>query len=56
MLSFEHLGVCTVRLRHKDKNAKCRFFVKLEDGLVLLEMPDIKLLYILKITCKVMGD
>ena len=30
------LGVCTVRLRHKDKNAGCRFFVVWEDVSTLL--------------------
>ena len=46
--------MCTVRLRHKDKIAKCRFFVVPGDGPALLGMPDIELLDILKIMCKVM--
>ena len=43
----------TVRLRHKDKNVKCRFFVVPGDILTLLGMPDIELVNILKIICEV---
>ena len=48
--------MCTVRLRHQDKNAKFRFFAVPEDGLALLGMPGIKVLNILKTTCEVIGD
>ena len=48
--------MCTVRLRYKDKNAKCRFFVVPGDGPALLGMPDIELLHILKIMCDMIGD
>ena len=54
--STEQLGVCTLRLRHKDKTAKCRFFTEPGDGPVLLGIPDIKVLDILKIMCELMGD
>ena len=52
-LGIKELGVSTVRLRHKDKNAKCRFFVMSADNPALLEMPDIELLNILKKMCEV---
>ena len=41
--------MCTVRLRYRDKIAKCRFFVVPGDGPVLLGMPGIELLDILKV-------
>ena len=50
---IEQLGVSTVRLRHKDKTAKCRFFVVPGGSPVLLRMSDIELLDILKTTCEV---
>ena len=53
---IEQLGVCTVRLRHNDNNAKCRFFVVLGDGPALLGVPDIEMLNILKTTCEMIGD
>ena len=57
-LNIEQLGVCTVKLSHKDKIARCRFFVVSfvmpGDGPTLLGMPDIELLGILKLTCDVM--
>ena len=40
---IEQLSVCTVKIRHKDKCPKCRFFVVPGDGQALLEMPDIEL-------------
>ena len=49
---IEQLDVCTVRLRHKDKNAKCRFPVVSEDGPALLGMLDTKLLDIIMIIVK----
>ena len=49
---IKQLDMCTVRLRHKDKIAKDRFFVFPDDGPVLLGMPAIKLLDILKICVK----
>ena len=48
--------MCIVRVRHKEKTAKCRFFVVPGDVLVLLGMPDIEVLDMLKIMSKVMGD
>ena len=48
--------MCTVRLRHKNKFARCRFFVVPGDDPAFLRMPDIELLSILKITCEIMGD
>ena len=45
-----------VRLRHKDKTAKCRFIVVPGDGRPLPGMPDFKVLDILKIMCEMMGD
>ena len=47
---IKQLGVCTVKLRHKDKDVKHRFFVVPGDGQAVLAKPDIKLLNILKIT------
>ena len=54
--NIEQIGAYSVKLRHKDKVVRCRFFVVLGDGSVLLEMPDIELLGILKITCDVVED
>ena len=48
---IEELGVCTVRLRHKDKDAKCKFFVVSGDGPALLGMLDIKLVDMHQIMC-----
>ena len=50
---LEQLGIYTVRLRHRDKSIKCRFFVVAGDGLALLGMPNIDLLSILRIACDV---
>ena len=55
-LDIEQLGVCTMKLRHEDRNATCRFFVVPEDGQPLLGMPDIELLNILKRTFEVKDD
>ena len=55
-LDIEQLGMCTVKLMHKDKSANCRFLVVPGDGPALLWMPDIQLLNILRITCEVIGD
>ena len=49
--SIEHLGV----LRHKDKVARCRFFVVPGDFPALLELQDIKVLAILEIMCEVVN-
>ena len=54
--SIEQLGVCTVRLRSKNKTAICKFFVVQGEGLALIWMPDFELLVILKIICEVMGN
>ena len=48
--------MCTVRLRHKDEDAKCGFLVVVGDGSILLGMMDVKLLNILNIECEVIGD
>ena len=45
--NIEQLGVCAVRLRHKDKIAICRLFVVPGDGPALLGMSDIELLGIM---------
>ena len=45
-----------VKLKHKDKNVKYRFFAVPGDGTPLLGMPDIKLLSILRLTCDVIGE
>ena len=50
--NIEQLGVWTVRLGHKDKTARCRFFVVPGDDPALLAVPDIELLGILKIMCE----
>ena len=49
-------GMCTVKLRHKDKCFKCTFFVVPGDGLALLGMSDIDLQSILRITCDIIGE
>ena len=54
--SIEQLGMCTVRLRHKDKDTKCRIFVVSADSPALWGMLDINLLNILMITCEVLVD
>ena len=54
--SIEQLGVCTIRLKHKGKTAKCRLFLVPGDSPVQLGMPDIEVLNILKTMCEVMGD
>ena len=51
--NIKQLGMCTVKLRHKNKIARCRFFVVPADSQTLLGMPDIELLQILKIMCEV---
>ena len=48
--------MCSVKIRHKDKVARCRFFVVPGDGPALLGMPDIKLLSILMIMFNVTED
>ena len=47
--NIKHLGVCTIRLRHKDQDVKCSFFVVPGHGPELIGMLDIELLNILKI-------
>ena len=54
--NIEQLGCHSIKLRHKDKIARCRFFVVPGDGQELLGMPDIELLSILKIMCEVVDD
>ena len=59
MMPHNHIltkDVCTVNLRHKDKCAKCRFFVIPGDGPALLGMPDIELLNILRVSCEVISE
>ena len=53
---IEQIGMYTVKLRHKDKSVKCRFFVVPGDGPALLGMPDIALLSILGITCDIISE
>ena len=48
--------MCTVRLRCKNKTARCRFFVVPRDSPALIQMQDIEVIDILKIMCKVMGE
>ena len=48
--------MCTVRLRHKDKFARCRLFVLPGHSPALLDMPDIKLLDLVKILHEGVGD
>ena len=48
--------MCTVRLRQKYKNAKCRFFVVSWVGPALLGIPDTEMLSLLRIMCKVISD
>ena len=52
--NIEQLGVCTVKLRYKDEDVKCGFFVVPDDGPRLLGKPGIELLGILRIICEVM--
>ena len=53
---IKQLCVGRVKLGHKDKSAKCRFFVLPEDGPALLGVPNIEMLSILRITCDVIGE
>ena len=55
-LYIEQLGVCSVRLRHKDNIVRCRFFVVPHDGSLLLGMLDIVLLEILNIMYEVLDQ
>ena len=48
--------MCTVKLRHKDKCVRCRFFVVSGDIPVLLGMLDIELLSILRMACDIIGE
>ena len=48
--------MCTVKLRHKNKSAKCRFLVLPGDGPALLGMSGIELLNVLRIKCNVIGE
>ena len=54
--NIEQLDMSTVTLGHKDKMAKCIFYVVPADDPVWLGIPDIELLNILKIICEVVGD
>ena len=42
--SLQQLSVCIVRFRHKDRIAKYRFLLVLEDGPALLRAHDIEML------------
>ena len=55
-LKIEQLAVYLVKFRHKDKVARCRFFVVPGYGLAFLGMHDIELLGILMIMCNVIGN
>ena len=48
--------MCTLKLKHKDKSAKCGFFVVPGDGPALLGMPDVELLNTLRTKCEVISD
>ena len=52
-MNVEELGVCMIKLRHKDMIARCRFFVVPGHGPALLGIPDTEFLGILKIMCNV---
>ena len=54
--NIEQWVVCSVTLRNKEKVARCRYFIVLADGPVLLGILDIELLSILKITGEMMED
>ena len=53
--NIEQLCVCAVKIRHKNKCVKYRFFVVPGDSPIMLGMPDIELLNILRITCDTIG-
>ena len=48
--------MCTIKLGHKDKSTKCRFFAVAAEDPALLGMPHIKLINILGITYNVIRD
>ena len=52
----KQLDVWLVKLRCKDKVARCRFFIVPGDGPALLGTTDIELLGIVKITYEVVED
>ena len=54
--NIEQLGRCSVRIRHNNKCAKCRFFIVPGDGPALLRMPDIELLGIIRVMCERIGN
>ena len=54
-LNREQLEVYKVKLWHKYKVVKCRFFVAQDDSPTLLGMLDIEVLGMLKIMCKVVN-
>ena len=55
-LNIEQLGICTVKLQHKNNAAKCKFSVVPGDAPVLFEKLDIEVMEILKITCEVINS
>ena len=54
--NIKQLGICTVKMMHKDNVVTSRFFVVLGNSSELLGMPDIEVLGILKITCEVLDS
>ena len=52
--NIERLGICAVKLRHKNNVTKCRFIVVSDNDPVLLM--DIEVIDILQITCEVLDD
>ena len=46
----------TVKIRHKRKCVKCRFFVVTDDSPKLLGMPDKELPSLLRIRCDIIGQ
>ena len=53
--NIDQLGLCTVKIRCKDKCVKCRFSAVPDDSLALLGMLDIAMLSIVRITCDIIG-
>ena len=52
--NIEQLGICLVKLGHKEKDVRCRFFIVPSDGQVPLGMLDIEVLGILKNSEKIL--
>ena len=46
-------GVCSVIIKHKDKQKLCKYYVVPENGPALLEISDIEILDILSVKCSI---